>query len=54
MTKQELTTAILKDMYTKKGDSETKETVDKRWKAWLSRQSKNELAQIYTNRRIGK
>lgn len=54
MTKNYLVWAILNDMHAKKGDHDTDETIDRRWKSWLARQSKAELYQIYINRRIGK
>lgn len=54
MTKNYLIWAILNDMYKKMGDHDTKESINKRWKGWLALQNKNQLMQIYLNRRIGK
>ena len=50
MTKQELIKAILDDMDRRNDDS--RETIEKRWKALLGRQSKATLEQIKTNRGI--
>lgn len=54
MTKQELVTAILKDMHDKASiyyTANDHKAIDKRWKGWLARQNKAELETIYTNRK---
>lgn len=46
MTRAEMITSILEDMYRFRSKAE----VDKRWKGFLNRQNKPELAKIYKNR----
>ena len=48
MTKKQMTAAILKDMYERSGHSQ--KAVDLTWKAWLTRQRKDDLERIYNNR----
>ena len=50
MTKAELVTAILNDMYLRKSIYTTKEQIDKEHRAWLSRQNKATLVEIYNAR----
>lgn len=50
MKKTELVAAILNDMYLRKSIYTTKEQIDKAQRAWLSRQNKATLVEIYNNR----
>lgn len=48
MTKKELIKAILDDMDRRNDDS--RETIERRWRGWLNRQTKDTLEEILRNR----
>lgn len=50
MKKSELVTAILNDMYLRKSPYTTTQQIDKEHRAWLSRQNKSTLVEIYNAR----